>query len=141
MNIEQSVVTCLRKYATFRGRASRSEYWWFALFTLVVAIMAGRVSDTLALILDLLLFLPLLAAQVRRLHDVGFSGWWLFLPTVPAFIVAFELPQSESIETAFGWIGVAGTIYILWLMVSRGVAFENQYGKPGPELDYVEMKQ
>lgn len=74
-------------YCNFSGRASRSEYWWFALFMFIVCIasscltfVAGdTVGTIISGIIDLLLLLPSLGLSIRRLHDVGRSGWWLLL--------------------------------------------------------------
>jgi uncharacterized membrane protein YhaH (DUF805 family) len=66
-------------YAHFEGRASRSEYWWFYLFTLLATAVADRLSGTVGNIASLVFFLPSLALAARRLHDVGRSGWWFLL--------------------------------------------------------------
>ena len=66
-------------YAQFTGRASRSEYWWFYLFTLLATAVADRLSGTVGNLASLAFFLPGLALMVRRLHDVGRSGWWFFI--------------------------------------------------------------
>ena len=89
MNFQQSIEKCFKNYANFNGRATRSEYWFFILFGILVSI--GTV------ILDLLFFdnsgtysplnsiaaialiIPQLSAGCRRLHDVGYSGWWQLL--------------------------------------------------------------
>jgi uncharacterized membrane protein YhaH (DUF805 family) len=104
-----SVRTCFTKYATFDGRATRSEFWWFYLFTVIVigvlyvfpfffSVLAGVSRDTgiaplfsiMSLISNLALFaasvavvIPLLAAGCRRLHDRGQSGWLQMLLLVP----------------------------------------------------------
>jgi uncharacterized membrane protein YhaH (DUF805 family) len=66
-------------YAQFTGRASRSEYWWFYLFTLLATAVADRLSGTVGNIASLAFFLPSLALVARRLHDVGRSGWRFFI--------------------------------------------------------------
>ena len=128
----------MRKYATFDGRASRSEYWWFALFLTVVILAASSVSEILGSIFGVLLFLPHAAALVRRLHDVGYSGWWFWYPYVLSLLL--EITPFGLMGTAVLWFSVATMIYYLWVMVSRGVAFENQYGEPGPECSYMGLK-
>ena len=67
MGFGESIKTCFNKYATFSGRASRSEFWWFqlAFFLSFFTIIGG-----------LILLLPNMSVTVRRLHDVGKSGWW-----------------------------------------------------------------
>ncbi len=97
MGFGQAIATCLRKYAIFSGRASRSEFWWFYLFSALIAVAAGVVgaaalavdpaaaagdfpsADIPGAIVGLALLLPTLAVAVRRLHDRGRSGWWLLL--------------------------------------------------------------
>ena len=66
-------------YAQFDGRASRSEYWWFYLFTVLATAVADRLSGTVGNIASLVFFLPSLALAARRLHDTGRSGWWFLL--------------------------------------------------------------
>ena len=91
MNFGQSISSCMGKYVTFSGRATRSEYWWFYLFTIIVNIIVNYVSSTiflstfnllflyLPMIVSLVFFLPTVAASARRLHDIGKSGWWLLI--------------------------------------------------------------
>jgi len=66
-------------YAQFTGRASRSEYWWFYLFTLLATAAADTFGGTMGNLASLVFFLPGLALAARRLHDVGRSGWWFLL--------------------------------------------------------------
>ncbi len=92
VNLPVAVKTCLRKYACFRGRAPRSEFWWFYIFYLpactvpifVVVCLAKSFSFGNAMLLltngtAFVLYLPSLAVRVRRLHDCGYSGNWLAL--------------------------------------------------------------
>ena len=79
MNFGQAISTCLKKYATFAGRASRPEFWWFALFQFLVVLVVSMISETLGGVASLALLLPALAAGARRLHDIGRSGWWQLL--------------------------------------------------------------
>lgn len=87
MNIGQAIASCMGKYVTFSGRATRSEFWWFYLFVVlmswgssIVAITMFDVLDPMVQILpgivNLIFLLPVLAAGARRLHDIGKSGWW-----------------------------------------------------------------
>ena len=66
-------------YATFRGRASRSEYWWFYLFTILFGAAVSMLSDRLGNVASVAFLLPSLALFARRLHDVGRSGKWFFI--------------------------------------------------------------
>jgi uncharacterized membrane protein YhaH (DUF805 family) len=77
------------KYANFKGRASRSEFWWSAIFIVVVKIIISLIDliilDTTESVIDTIwsitIFIPSLSISVRRLHDTNRSGWWLVLPT------------------------------------------------------------
>ena len=66
-------------YAQFTGRASRSEYWWFYLFTVLATAAADTFGGTGGNLASLAFFLPGLALAARRLHDVGRSGWWFLI--------------------------------------------------------------
>ena len=83
MDPVEAVKTCLKKFFNFKGRARRSEYWWFVLFVMIVSTAfsyAGLLLPFLSivgLICSLLLMIPQLAAMTRRLHDTGRSGWWV----------------------------------------------------------------
>lgn len=79
MNFGQAISSCLSNYATFSGRASRSEFWWFSLFQCLALVAASMVGDTLYALVGLGLLLPILAVSARRLHDIGKSGWWQLL--------------------------------------------------------------
>ena len=92
MSFTESVGTCFSKYVVATGRASRSEYWWFQLF-LVIIQFTTIFSDTLLFtdlvvedgispintIASLAMFLPSTCAYIRRLHDVNRSGWWMLI--------------------------------------------------------------
>lgn len=116
----------LRKYAVFFGRASRSEYWWIALLSIVVygvgvavagatqittagvSHFGGAVTDvsmvsgligTFLLVFFLAMTLPAISLSVRRLHDVGLSGWFILLGLVPVLgsitlFILFLLPSN-----------------------------------------------
>jgi uncharacterized membrane protein YhaH (DUF805 family) len=82
----QDAVTTVytQKYADFSGRARRSEYWFaylaFIIAGIVVGIIGGAIGSKIpGLLLDLAVFLPILGAGVRRLHDTNKSGWWMLI--------------------------------------------------------------
>lgn len=79
MNFGQAISSCLSKYGTFSGRASRPEFWWFLLFQFLVSVAATVVSEKFGSLVNLALLLPALAVGTRRLHDIGRSGWWQLL--------------------------------------------------------------
>ncbi len=99
----------MNNYANFNGRLGVAEFWWFYLLDilimlaiLIVAFAIFRTRDgamVLGGIYTLILLLPLLAAEVRRLHDTGISGWWLLLSLIPylgGFIVLILLMMPSK---------------------------------------------
>jgi uncharacterized membrane protein YhaH (DUF805 family) len=130
----EAIATCFRKYADFRGRASRPEFWWFVLpyyIAILLPVVAfpfiSQDSDSFnqatldkpgtngaVLLFGLILavvvvgmLIPYLAVGVRRLHDTGRSGWWWFIGLVP-----------------FGWVA------LLVFLASDGDRGWNRYGPP-----------
>ena len=119
MNFPTAVTTCFKKYATFSGRAPRSEYWYWKLFYVIVMcpleIASRPVEDVsnIALAIDvayamvaLMLLLPSLSVGVRRLHDIDRSGWWMLLGLIPLI----------------GWV-----ILFVW-SVTKGTSGDNRFG-------------
>lgn len=106
----------LKKYTEFSGRARRQEYWMFLLFNLAALIVVAIIDSVIGtfpwlyLLYALGVFLPGLAVSVRRLHDIGKSGWWLFIAAVP----------------------LVGGIWLLVLTATEGQPNPNQYG-PSPK--------
>lgn len=107
MTFGDSIKTCLTKYAKFDGRASRSEFWWFILFQILVTLGVAFISGWLSTLLSLGLLLPMLAAQVRRLHDVDKTGWLMLIGLIPLI----------------GWL------IVLYWSVLPGSAGANQFGE------------
>lgn len=95
MDFVTAIKTVFSKYATFTGRARRSEFWYWYLFTVIVGLFTqlfglfglGFVST----VVSLGLFIPNLAVSVRRLHDVGRSGWWLLVSVIPCVVMITSL--------------------------------------------------
>lgn len=88
MDFATAIKTCFSKYVTFSGRASRSEYWYFALFTVILMVIASVIDtaiglEVFGLIVALALLLPTFAVAARRLHDRDKSAWWLLLYLLP----------------------------------------------------------
>ena len=99
MNFGQAISSCLSKYATFSGRASRPEFWWFALFQFLVSAAAGLLGETVNNLVLIGLLLPALAVGNRRLHDIGKSGWWqLLMLTVIGLLVLIYWWVHPAVE-------------------------------------------
>jgi uncharacterized membrane protein YhaH (DUF805 family) len=109
MNVYLSV---LKKYAEFTGRATRTEYWMFTLFSLIVSVVLTVLdgvigtAGALAGLYALATLLPSLGVLVRRLHDTGRSGWWFLVTFVPlvGFIVliVFLVQDSQTAPNQYG---------------------------------------
>lgn len=80
---QDSIRVCFVKYADFTGRASRPEFWWFALFIVLSAAALAYLSETIVNIFLVVTLLPLLAVGARRLRDSGNNPWWLFYLLIP----------------------------------------------------------
>jgi uncharacterized membrane protein YhaH (DUF805 family) len=111
MSMPDAVRSVLTQYATFTGRARRSEYWWFGLANLLASIVASVIDQAMGsvifgLIVGLGLLIPSLAVGVRRLHDTGRSGWWLliaFVPLVGAIVlIVFFCTDSQQGTNQYG---------------------------------------
>lgn len=120
-NIFWAVKTCFKKYATFSGRASRSEYWYLVLFNLLIyiafllLIVLSSASDVLCgfwlllyMLYTLVAFLPGIAVTVRRLHDTDKSGYNYFIACIP----------------------FVGPIILLCYLCESSDVGENKYGNP-----------
>lgn len=80
-----AISACFQKYATFRGRASRSEFWFFTLFYLIISFLAGAVEGVTGIagfgyLPALVMLIPSIAVSCRRMHDTGRSGWFQLVP-------------------------------------------------------------
>jgi uncharacterized membrane protein YhaH (DUF805 family) len=105
MTFQDAIRTCLAKYATFEGRASRPEFWWFALFQVLAVLVASALYRHLGTLVMLGLLLPSVAVGARRLHDTGKSAWFLaigFIPFIGHLILLYFFVQPSSASTAFG---------------------------------------
>jgi uncharacterized membrane protein YhaH (DUF805 family) len=84
MKIQESVETCItKKYVDFSSTATRSEFWWFILFLIVVQALLGIVSHAVAALFALATLLPYFAVGTRRLRDTDRSPWWWLIGLVP----------------------------------------------------------
>lgn len=116
VSFSQAVRMAFDSYCRFQGRSSRSEYWWWVLFVAILSFCIGIIEGILGFsmtavqttsgILSLVLLLPGLGLSVRRLHDIGKSGWWIllgFIPVVGAIIlITWFARNSEMTENRYG---------------------------------------
>ena len=120
----------LRNYAVFRGRARRKEYWMFTLINIIFIIVVSLLDTIifgihfdgvgpLYVIYFLGVFIPSLAVLVRRLHDVGKSGWWILIIFIP----------------------LVGAVWLFILTLLDSQPGENKYGSNPKENYYMEAQQ
>lgn len=106
-------IEAIKKYAVFTGRSRRSEYWYFVLFNFLAAIAIGIVSviindrdNTLSRLYTLAMFLPALGVTIRRLHDIGKSGWWIFMVLIPLvgaiILIVWEATDGQLGSNKYG---------------------------------------
>ena len=112
MDFMTAVKHVFANYANFQGRARRSEFWWFYLFSIICNFVASIVDSAiglpiLSIVLVLGLIIPSLAVTIRRMHDTGRSGWWIFIVLIPL-------------------VGII--LYIYWF-VQRGTVGSNAWGE------------
>lgn len=107
---------CLSKFADFSGRARRREYWTFALVNCLIAMLLlilglafgedSPASNIMVTIFYLIMLVPNLSVSVRRLHDIGKSGWYMFLSLIPLIggliLLVWALMDSEPGENQYG---------------------------------------
>jgi len=120
----QWYLKCLKQYVDFNGRARRKEYWMFVLFNIIFIAVATILDNVLGLafyplpcgplylIYMISVLAPSLAVVVRRLHDVGKSGWFILISIIP----------------------IIGWIWMLYLMISDGEEGANEYGDNPKEI-------
>ncbi len=123
MGFTEAIKHVFSNYANFNGRARRSEYWYFAVFTAIIGTVLniltaalngssgdgstlGMIVGLIAMVVGIALFIPSLAVSIRRLHDIGKSGWFILLniiPVIGTFIVLyFCIKDSETGENMYG---------------------------------------
>ena len=109
MNFSESLNTCLKKYFVFKGRASRSEYWWFQLIVSPSYFISTYLENEISyffLGITLITLIPAISAGARRLHDTNRSGFFLLISLIP-FI---------------------GGIILLFLLIPVGTKGKNKFG-------------
>ena len=169
MGFLQSIKVCLSKYVIFSGRATRSEYWWFVLFVILCNIIfsildaaifgadpeTGESTGVLNPLFQIAIFLPMLAAGWRRLHDSGRPGWYLLLPMALGFATMIALLSGVAVFTVVeggvddpevlrgpaAFLGATGmmvvwalqlvlTVMMIWWLTRPSQDGDNAYGPP-----------
>ena len=136
LNLPEAVKICFKKYFDFKGRASRSEYWYFVLFVVIgyaigfgLIFIAEQLFWLLAIFI-IAIIIPWISVGVRRLHDINKSGWLIALPLPAGVIeVIFSLNRQTTLEIIFAIIGFCCSIYLLILYCSAGDNKQNRFGK------------
>jgi len=156
MDFFQAIESCFKKYATFSGRASRSEYWFFVLFRFITGVIATLLDKTalqdytftyhignkveeaglMGIILGVVLFMPGVAVLFRRLHDINKSGWWIAGIMVYTFLAGCISGLALFFHLAYVQMFVAVAIIIpflllLYWLVKKGTPGDNRFG-PDP---------
>lgn len=91
MDFQTAITTCFTKYADFEGRASKEEFLWWLLLAIPGAWLLMPISGTLTSIFTLVTFMPTLAVSARRLHDIGYSGWYQLVWLIPVVGLALMI--------------------------------------------------
>ena len=103
MGFVNAVRSAFANYATFRGRATRAQYWWFVLFYFVVVVVLSALgSKVLTTLVELALLVPSISVQVRRHHDAGRSGWWTLASLIPLWGLILLLSPSKDVGNPYG---------------------------------------
>lgn len=157
MNFQQSVKSAISKTFQFKGRASRSEFWWFSLLISVVFIILLSSWDLIfksesllpfapfIAILPFILLIPSISLTVRRLHDLNLSGWWYTIYIIPKLLntttnealkfgisgIGYQFLQITAITISIAIYGAA-----FYYFSSRGTIGANDYGSDPIEEIY-----
>jgi uncharacterized membrane protein YhaH (DUF805 family) len=129
VTLPEAVRAVLSNYATFSGRAERSEFWWWTLAVIVVTFVAQVIdsaimgpfvlfgadpgSGPVSAVLGLALLLPNIAVAVRRLHDTDRSGWWILIILIP----------------------IVGFLVLVWFYIQPGTPGANRFGPRPPAAE------
>lgn len=137
MTFREAILTCLRKYFTFSGRASRSEYWWFFLFCVLGGAISGAAEGfingitgtpdgptLLSGAFNIATLIPSLSVGFRRMHDTGRSGLYLFYPVIAMIGLATFIGVFGGTDRLNGDVGALfdGTFGMLLLIAVLVIA-------------------
>ncbi len=106
--------TLRNRYIDFKGRAPRSEYWYFMLFSVIIGIILAILDNVLGMtpadragagilgsIFSIATLLPALGLAIRRLHDIGKSGWWILAGIIPIVnFIGFSLNENPDFQSS-----------------------------------------
>lgn len=112
MSFQEAVSSGLSRYFDFNTRSSRSEYWYWVLFVILLSIIAAVIdgiifgAPILRTLVTLGLLVPGIAVGVRRLHDIDRSGWWYLIALIP----------------------LIGALVLIYWFVQPGTQGSNEYG-------------
>lgn len=143
MRFYNSIRRTFTSYSVLSGRSSRTEYWTFVLFCNLVLLVSASLLllSMLPLVIVMTsISIPSLAIGVRRLHDVGRSGWWMVMPILPlstSVAMIYYYLQNDPVATIYAIMCLVGLLLSYfptrWLN-SAGHIGSNQYG-PDPVID------
>ncbi|RSX50917.1 DUF805 domain-containing protein [Bifidobacterium callimiconis] len=128
ISFPNAIVRFFKKYAVFHGRASRSEYWWWFLFSAIIGAVFSLLSSAtdgstiiegLEGIWNLAVLVPGVALAIRRMHDANRSGWWVLLPygLIVLAIIVMLIGGGAGILAATGNGGVGGGVSSIGLII------------------------
>ena len=114
MSASKSIKYSINNMFNVKSRARKSEFWWFLLLYVVTYSIVWMIdvyliqSDKLvSSVFALVLLVPMITVSVRRLHDIGYSGWWLIIAAIPylggIFTLIIGLMPSQVGENKYGW--------------------------------------
>ncbi len=129
MTFQQSIQTCFKKYADFKGKASRTEYWGFWIFLLIVSLLIAYIDRSffsgftntvgtgpMGFLFGISVLVPLIAVGARRLHDSNRSGWWQLL---------FLIMLLPSFKSELLYLGISGVVVLAIYMLLPGKEEKN----------------
>jgi len=103
-------IKAIKNYYSFKGRSTRAEYWYFTMFNILFYIGASMIDVIImmpiaSLLYGLFVLIPGTAVSIRRMHDVGKSGWWLMLnliPVIGSIVLVYFLIQDSHPDNEYG---------------------------------------
>ena len=132
MNIIEATKSGFSNIITWNGRASRSEFWWFYLVFIIIQVVVtflttiyfyGIAASIISSILNLVLGLSFLSLTVRRLHDVGLSGWWYWV-----FFAPLVIDKNVNASGKSTYLVLFGFMYLYKIFITKGEEVTNPYG-------------